>query len=66
MSSADSEVRTLMEAAVKTVAPAFTDRVQGKRPSRLRALLAAAAVGTGSAVLTYRLLRRPVEDESDD
>jgi uncharacterized membrane protein len=54
-----------MEAAVKSVAPAVTARVRGKQPSRFRSMLAAAVVGTASAVLTYRLLRRPVDDEAD-
>jgi hypothetical protein len=35
----------------------FAERAVGRRPSRLRAALAAAAVGVGTAVLTYRILR---------
>jgi|SoiMethySBSTD1v2_1073268.scaffolds.fasta_scaffold752671_1 hypothetical protein len=54
-----------MEAAVKSVAPAVADRVSGKQPSRMRSLLAAAVVGAGSAVLTYRLLRGQGEDQTD-
>lgn len=32
-------------------------RLQGDRPSVVRALLAAGAVGVGAAVLTYKLMR---------
>jgi hypothetical protein len=34
------------------------DRLSGERPAPPRALGAAAAVGTVTAVITYRLLRR--------
>jgi hypothetical protein len=53
-------------AAVETAAPAVADRLQGRRPSRVKALLAATAVGVSAAVLTYRLLRRPVADQTDE
>ena len=33
------------------------DRVQGKRPSALKALAAAAAAGTATAFITYKALR---------
>jgi len=36
---------------------AVAERAAGGRPGRLRALAAAATVGLGAAVLTYRLLR---------
>jgi len=32
-------------------------RLEGDRPSIVRALLAAVAVGVGAAVLTYKLMR---------
>jgi hypothetical protein len=33
------------------------ERVAGRRPSRVRAMVGAAAAGAASAALTYRLLR---------
>jgi hypothetical protein len=33
------------------------DRVHGKRPTPVRAMIAAAAVGAAAAGLTYRVLR---------
>jgi hypothetical protein len=35
----------------------LAERAAGRRPSRVRSVLAAAAIGAGAAVLTYRLLR---------
>jgi uncharacterized protein len=35
----------------------FAQRAAGQPAGRLRAAIAAAAVGTGAAVLTYRVLR---------
>lgn len=43
--------------AVKAVAPAVAERIQGEQPSRVRALVAATAVGAAVAVVAYRLLR---------
>jgi hypothetical protein len=40
-----------------TAAQAVAERIAGGRPSRVRASVAAVAVGTAAAVLTYRLLR---------
>jgi len=39
------------------VPEAISQRAAGQRPGRLRAAIAAAAIGTGAAVLTYRVLR---------
>jgi hypothetical protein len=39
------------------VSEVLVERAAGHRPSRVRSALAAAAVGAGAAVLTYRLLR---------
>jgi hypothetical protein len=46
---------------------AVKERVEGRRPSRLRAALAAAAIGMAAAVLAFRLLRsRPaVADDGE-
>ncbi|MFL5951884.1 MAG: hypothetical protein ACJ74M_09805 [Gaiellaceae bacterium] len=35
----------------------LASKAAGHRPGRVRAAIAAAAVGTGAAVLTYRVLR---------
>jgi hypothetical protein len=40
-----------------TVTEAVAQRVAGGRPSRSRALFAAAVAAAGAGVLTYRLLR---------
>jgi hypothetical protein len=42
----------------------LAERASGHRPGRLRAAIAAMAVGAGAAVLTYRLLRSGGDDES--
>ena len=39
------------------VADAIAQRLAGGQPSRARALVSAAAVGFGAAMVTYRLLR---------
>jgi hypothetical protein len=39
------------------VSEALGSKVAGHRPGRFRAAVAAAAVGMGAAVLTYRVLR---------
>jgi hypothetical protein len=53
-------------AAVRTIAPAVAERVQGEQPSRARALLAATVVGAAAAVAVYRLLRSvPAADDSE-
>jgi hypothetical protein len=39
------------------VKDAFAQRLQGDRPSPLKAALVAAATGVAVAVLTYRLMR---------
>jgi hypothetical protein len=39
------------------VPEALVERAAGHRPGRLRAAIAAVAVGAGAAVLTYRVLR---------
>jgi hypothetical protein len=44
----------MLETITRTVA----DRVQGNRPSPVRAAVAAAAAGVVAAGMTYRLLRR--------
>ena len=38
---------------------AVGERVEGRRPSRLRSLAAAAVAGVAASVLVYRLLRQP-------
>jgi hypothetical protein len=54
--------------AVEAIAPAVVERVKGEQPSRFRSLMAATVVGAGAAVMTYKLLRRPVEegDEAEE
>ena len=53
-------------AAVDAVVPAVAERARGQQPSRLRSLVAAAAVGFAAAGVTYRLLRSAPETESAD
>jgi hypothetical protein len=50
-------------AAIRTVGKAAAERVSGVGPGPFRAFLAAAATGTATAVLTYRVLR---SDSSED
>jgi len=38
---------------------AVGERAEGRRPSRLRSLAAAAAAGLAASILVYRLLRQP-------
>ena len=44
-------------AAIRTVGKAAAERVMGLGPGPVRAFVAAAATGTATAVLTYRVLR---------
>ncbi len=41
----------------QTVADTAAERLAGEQPSRTRALVTAAFVGVGAAVVTYKLLR---------
>jgi hypothetical protein len=47
------------------VEEAVSERVKGGRPGRLRAVLAAIALGVMVAVLAYRLLRSTSESEEE-
>jgi hypothetical protein len=42
----------------------LAERAAGRRPSRLRSALAAAAVGAVAALLTYRVLRSGANDDA--
>jgi len=42
---------------MSVVKDAVTDRVEGERPGRARAVIAAIVVGATAAVVAYRLLR---------
>jgi hypothetical protein len=42
---------------VGAVKKAVTERLAGKRPSPIRAIVASAAAGAAAAALTYRALR---------
>jgi hypothetical protein len=53
-------------AAVRTVAPAIAERIQGAQPSRFRALLAATAIGAAAAVAVYRVLRSAPTSENSE
>jgi hypothetical protein len=44
-------------APIRNVGEAFAQRARGDVPGRFRAFVAAAAAGTVTAVVTYRLLR---------
>jgi hypothetical protein len=46
------------------VPEALVQRAAGGRPGRLRAAVAAAAIGAGAAVLTYKVLRSGEPDVS--
>jgi hypothetical protein len=46
-----------MSAGARSIGKAFSERLAGVGPGRVRAGMAAAATGTATAVLTYRLLR---------
>jgi hypothetical protein len=48
-----------------TVAEAVAERATGDRPSRFKSFLAASVVGVTAATMTYRLLRRAAESESE-
>jgi hypothetical protein len=47
----------MKEAAIKSVAKAAGERIAGSGPGPLRAAVAAAVIGAGAAVLTYKVLR---------
>jgi hypothetical protein len=40
-----------------TAAETVVERLEGRRPSRIRALLVAGVAGVGTGVLVYKLLR---------
>ena len=46
-----------MNAGIRTVGKAATERILGQGPGRVRAFVAATVTGTATAVVTYRLLR---------
>jgi hypothetical protein len=48
-----------------TVVDAVAERATGGRPSRVKSFLAASVVGFIAATMTYRLLRRGAESESE-
>jgi len=43
---------------IKSLEHVAIDKVLGRQPSRLRSVIAAGAVGAGTASIVYRLLRR--------
>ena len=47
------------------VQEAISERLEGERPNRLRALGAAIVVGIGAALLTYRLLRNDASADDE-
>jgi hypothetical protein len=47
----------------KIIGSVAVEKALGSQPSRVRAAIAAGAVGTASAGVIYRLLRRTSEDE---
>jgi hypothetical protein len=51
---------------VETTAEAIAERLTGTQPSRFKSFLAATVVGFTTAALTYRLLRRGAETESEE
>jgi uncharacterized membrane-anchored protein YhcB (DUF1043 family) len=48
-----------------TIAEAVTERVQGERPGRWKAIVAAVAAGCAIGLLVYRLLRSEPDDEDE-
>lgn len=46
-----------MSAPIRTVGKAIGERLSGGKPGRMRALAAAAVVGAGAAIATYKGLR---------
>lgn len=46
-----------MSAPIRTLGKAIGERVTGGKPGRMRAFAAAAVVGAGAAVATYKALR---------
>jgi hypothetical protein len=53
-------------AAIRTVGKAAAERVMGIGPGPVRAFIAAAATGTATAVVTYRVLRSDAMFGNDD
>ena len=51
---------------MSVVEDAVAERLEGGRPGRLRAVLAAVAIGGTVAVVAYRLLRAGSDSDSDD
>jgi hypothetical protein len=47
------------------VADAVSERVQGGRPGRWKAIVAAVVAGIAVAVLTYRLLRSEPDEDGE-
>ena len=47
----------MTSAAIRSLGKTAAQRVSGSKPGAIRALIAAAIVGTAAAVLTYKLLR---------
>jgi hypothetical protein len=50
---------------METVADAVAERATRDRPSRLKSFLAASVVGFTAATMTYRLLRRGADSETE-
>jgi hypothetical protein len=48
---------------VNVAVDTISERAEGERPSFLKSALTAVVIGGAAAVLTYRLLRRPGDDE---
>ena len=48
-----------------TAAEAVVERLEGKRPSRLRALFVAGAAAVGTGVVVYKLLRSGGESSDE-
>jgi len=46
----------------KTITHVALDKALGQQPSRLRSAIAAGAVGTATATLLYKLLRKTPEE----
>jgi hypothetical protein len=61
---ATSAGRRCQDPRMSVVEDAVAERLEGGRPGRLRAVLAAVAIGATAAVLAYRLLRTRQEESS--
>jgi hypothetical protein len=48
-----------------TIAEAVTERVQGGRPGRWKAIVAAVAAGAAIGLLVYRLLRSEPDEDGE-